>query len=116
MPEGKTDFGDNPVYTPATQAQKDMLREALDAENTTQLNARDVENRKRSNHTGSQPIESVAGLSDALNNKPDISPTTGNYRIKNGKYFQIVETGPNPGYRKIWFENGVLQIGELDNE
>lgn len=36
------------------------------AETTAQLNARDVANRARANHTGTQSITTVSGLSDAL--------------------------------------------------
>lgn len=60
LDEGKAD-ADLGNVNPATG------RAQLEAESTSQLNARDTANRNRANHTGEQPISSVTNLQSELN-------------------------------------------------
>jgi len=86
---------DNEEVTPADRSKKIkaglVIQDVSNFETTTQLNARDTDNRDRGNHTGTQNAATISGLADVatsgdyddLANKPTIPQNAGDIGLGN---------------------------------
>lgn len=83
-------------------------------EDTSQLNTRDINNRNRANHTGTQAISTVVNLQSSLDAKEDLANKTTDFTIVNNLLYPSVQATKNyvdskipQNYSKIVYVNSI---------
>lgn len=78
-------------------ANKLEASDIADFETTTELNARDTDNRDRANHTGTQAISTVSGLQDDLDSKASTTHTHVKADITDLASSELIPSGGTDG-------------------